>query len=105
MQRPPLSSYSISLIASFLGWGEPPMHGAFLVPAVAAVLGTSFLARRLSGSPLLAALLLLFTPVFLVSATGVMCDVWLLALWVWSIECWLRGLERNTSWLLLLSAI
>ena len=58
------------------------MHGAFLVPAVAAVLGTFFLAQRLSGSPLLGALLVLFTPVFLVSATTVMCDVWLLALWV-----------------------
>ena len=81
------------------------MHGAFLVPAVAAVLGTFFLAQRLSGSPLLAALLLIFTPVFLVSATTVMCDVWLLALWVWSVDCWLRGLERHNYWLLLLASL
>jgi 4-amino-4-deoxy-L-arabinose transferase-like glycosyltransferase len=81
------------------------MHGAFLVPAVAAVLGTFFLAQRLSGSPLLAALLMLFTPVFLVSATTVMCDVWLLALWVWSVDCWLRGLERHDYWLLLLASL
>jgi hypothetical protein len=46
----------------------------------------------------------LFTPVFLVSATTVMCDVWLLALWVWSIECWLAGLGRNDWRLLALSA-
>jgi 4-amino-4-deoxy-L-arabinose transferase-like glycosyltransferase len=105
MQNPPLSSYYMALVASFLGWSEPAMHGAFLVPAVAAVLGTFFLARRLCNSPLLAALLLLFTPVFLVSATGVMCDVWLLALWVWSIECWIRGLERNSFRLLVLSAV
>ena len=81
------------------------MHGAFLVPAIAAVLGTFFLARRLCNSPLLAALLLLFTPVFLVSATGVMCDVWLLALWVWSIECWMRALERNSAQLLFLASV
>ena len=105
MQNPPLCSYYIALIASFLGWSEPAMHGAFLVPAIAAVLGTFFLARRLCNSPLLAALLLLFTPVFLVSATGVMCDVWLLALWVWSIECWIHGLARNSFWLFLLAAI
>src|SRR5438874_6637364 len=80
------------------------MHGAFLVPAVAAVLGTFFLAQRLSGSPLLGALLMLLTPVFLVSATTVMCDVWLLALWVWSVHCWLRGLERHSYWLLLLAS-
>jgi 4-amino-4-deoxy-L-arabinose transferase-like glycosyltransferase len=105
MQNPPLSSYYIALIASFLGWSEPAIHGAFLVPAIAAVLGTFFLARRLCNSPLLAALLLLFTPVFLVSATGVMCDVWLLALWVWSIECWMRALERNSAQLLFLASV
>ena len=105
MQNPPLSSYYMALMASFLGWSEPAMHGAFLVPAVAAVLGTFFLARRLCNSPLLAALLLLFTPVFLVSATGVMCDVWLLALWVWSIECWMHALERDSARLLFLASI
>src|SRR5439155_10225463 len=70
-----------------------------------AVLGMFFVARRLCSSPLLAALLLLFTPVFLVSATGVMCDVWLVALWVWSIECWMRALERNSASLLFLASI
>ena len=84
MQNPPLNAYYIALAAKFFGWSELALHGAFLVPAVAAVLGTFFLAQRLSASPLLGALLVLFTPVFLVSATTVMCDVWLLALWVWS---------------------
>ncbi|MGB9156043.1 MAG: glycosyltransferase family 39 protein [Chthoniobacterales bacterium] len=105
MQNPPLCSYYIALITTFFGWSEPAMHGAFLVPAIAAVLGTFFLARRLCNSPLLAALLLLFTPVFLVSATGVMCDVWLLALWVGSIECWMRALERNSAQLLFLASV
>src|SRR5207248_4560884 len=95
MQNPPLSSYYMALAASLLGWSELAMHGAFLVPAVVAVLGTFFLAQRLSGSPLPGALLMLFTPVFLISATTVMCDVWLLALWIWSVNCWLRGLERR----------
>jgi 4-amino-4-deoxy-L-arabinose transferase-like glycosyltransferase len=105
MQNPPLSAYYMALAASFLGWSELAMHGAFLVPAVLAVLGTFFLAQRLSGSPLLGALLMLFTPAFLVSATTVMCDVWLLALWVWSVNCWLRGLERHSYWLLLLGSL
>ncbi len=105
MQNPPLNAYYMALAASFLGWSELAMHGAFLVPAVLAVLGTFLLAQRLSGSPLLAALLMLFTPVFLVSATTVMCDVWLLALWVWSVNYWLRGLEAPNSWLLLLASL
>src|SRR5438105_12311858 len=105
MLNPLLNAYYIALAAKFIGWSELAMHGAFLVPAVAAVLGTFFLAQRLSGSPLLGALLMLFTPVFLVSATTVMCDVWLLALWIWSIHCWLRGLERHSYWLLLLASL
>ena len=105
MQNPPLNAYYLALAASFLGWSELALHGAFLVPAVAAVLGTFFLAQRLSGSPLLGALLMLFTPVFLVSAMTVMCDVWLLALWVWSVNCWLSGFQRHGYWLLLLASI
>ena len=34
-----------------------------------------------------------------------MCDVWLLALWVWSIDCWLGALERKRWWLYLLSSV
>src|SRR5438046_7886214 len=105
MQNPPLNAYYVALAAKFLGWSELAMHGAFLVPAIAAVLGTFFLAQRLSGSPLLGALLVLFTPVFLVSATTVMCDVWLLALWVWSVNYCLRGLELHNYWLLLLASL
>jgi hypothetical protein len=105
MQNPPLSSYYMAGAASFLGWSEPAMHGAFLVPAIAAVAGVGVLARRFCRSPSVAALLTLFTPVFLVSATTVMCDVWLLALWVWSIECWLAGLDRNDWRLLAVSAV
>jgi 4-amino-4-deoxy-L-arabinose transferase-like glycosyltransferase len=105
MQNPPLNAYYMALAASFFGWSELAMHGAFLFPAVVAVLGTFFLAQRLSGSPLLGALLMLFTPVFLVSATTIMCDVWLLALWVWSVNYWLRGLELHNYWLLLLASL
>src|SRR5215471_2041699 len=59
MKNPPLSSYYMALAATFFGWSERAMHGAFLVPAVAAILGTFFLARRLCDSPLLVALLTL----------------------------------------------
>src|SRR5437763_6190971 len=105
MQYPPLNAYYMALAASFFGWSELAMHGAFLFPAVVAVLGTFFLAQRLSGSPLLGALLMLFAPVFLISATTVMCDIWLLALWVWSVNCWRSGLERQSYWLLLLASL
>jgi 4-amino-4-deoxy-L-arabinose transferase-like glycosyltransferase len=105
MQNPPLCSYFIGLVASVAGWSEIALHSAFLIVAVAAVLGTFALAHRLCQSPITASLLTLFTPTFLVSATNVMCDVMLLALWVWTVECWLAGLERERLWLLAVASL
>src|SRR5207253_2580136 len=42
MQNPPLNAYYIALAAKFLGWTELAMHGAFLVPAVAAAALTKY---------------------------------------------------------------
>jgi 4-amino-4-deoxy-L-arabinose transferase-like glycosyltransferase len=94
MQNPPLCSYYIAAVASLFGWSEPSLHIAFIFWAIMAVLGTFALARRFCRNPLMAALLTLFMPVFLVSATSVMCDVMMLALWVWAVEFWLAGLSR-----------
>ena len=96
-QNPPLAGYYLALAAGFLGWSEIALHFAFLLPAVAAILGTHRLARRFCNSPMLAALATLFTPVFLVSSTTVMCDVLMLAFWVWATTFWLEGLEENSS--------
>jgi len=105
MQNPPLCSYYIAAIGSFVGFGEVAMHGAFLLPAILAVIGTFALAKRLCRSPLTAAFLTLFTPVFLISASHVMCDVMLLAFWTWAIHFWIVGLDRRKCSLLLASAV
>jgi 4-amino-4-deoxy-L-arabinose transferase-like glycosyltransferase len=104
MQNPPLCPYYIAAVASLIGWRELALHLAFLIWPIAVVLGTFALARRFCREPLMAALLTLFTPVLLVSATNVMCDVMLAAFWVWSIECWIAGLQRRSCPLLALSA-
>jgi 4-amino-4-deoxy-L-arabinose transferase-like glycosyltransferase len=96
-QNPPLAGYYLALAAGVVGWSEVALHFAFLLPAVAAILGTYRLARRLCQSPMLAALATLFAPVFLVSSTTVMCDVTMLAFWVWAVVWWLEGLEENRS--------
>jgi 4-amino-4-deoxy-L-arabinose transferase-like glycosyltransferase len=91
-KNPPLASYFIAAVASLIGWSERALHLAFLLPALAAVLGTYRLAQRFTKSPLLAAALTLLAPVFLVSATSVMCDTMTLALWIWAIIFWMEGL-------------
>jgi 4-amino-4-deoxy-L-arabinose transferase-like glycosyltransferase len=97
-KNPPLACYYLALAAKIFGWNETGLHAAFLLPALAVILGTYRLARRLCQWPLLAALVTLATPVFMISATTVMCDVMMLAFWVWAVAFWLEGMEQNHFW-------
>lgn len=104
-KNPPLASYYIAAAASFLGWSERALHLAFLLPALAVVLGTYRLAQRFARSPLLAAAATLLAPAFLVSASSVMCDTMMLALWLWAIIFWIEGLEPQKPLYLAISAL
>jgi hypothetical protein len=94
-QNPPLVCYYLVLASKIFGWSEIGLHFAFLFPAVAVILGTHRLAHLFCGRPLLAALAALFAPVFLVSSTTLMCDVPMLALWVWAVVFWIEGTGKN----------
>jgi 4-amino-4-deoxy-L-arabinose transferase-like glycosyltransferase len=104
-KNPPLASYYIAAAARVVGWSERALHFAFLLPALAVVLGTYRLAQRFTNSPLLAATATLLTPVFLVCASSVMCDTLMLALWLWAIIFWVEGLEPQKPSYLALSAL
>jgi hypothetical protein len=104
-KNPPLNSYFIALAAKVVGWGETALHLVFMIPAIGVVLGTYFLGRRLCGVPLAAALGALLTPVFIVSSTNIMCDTMMLALWVWAVVLWMRGIERANHAALLASSL
>src|SRR3990167_8232379 len=45
-KNPPVAAYYLAAAAALAGWGETALHLAFLLPAIAAVLGTFALARR-----------------------------------------------------------
>ncbi len=104
-KNPPLTCYYIAFIAAIFGWSELVLHIAFLIPAIAAVLGTYFLARRLCSRPLLASIMALGMPVFLISGTTVMCDMMMLAFWTGAVVLWMRGLENNDHKILFLSSV
>jgi 4-amino-4-deoxy-L-arabinose transferase-like glycosyltransferase len=104
-KNPPLASYFIAAAAGFVGWSERALHFAFLLPALAVILGTYRLAQRFTNSPLLAAAATLLTPAFLVSANSVMCDTMMLALWLWAIIFWIEGLQPEKPLYLLTSAL
>jgi hypothetical protein len=99
--NPPLTCYYIAAAAAVVGWSEPALHLAFLLPALAAAAGIFVFARRFCRRPGLAAVAAVLTPVFLISATTLMCDVTCLAFWIWAVVTFVKGLESNNwKWLL-----
>ena len=99
-KNPPLACYYGAAVGRIAGWSERAFHLAFLIPALALVLGTYRLAKHLTRFPLLAALATVLTPGILVSACSVMCDTMMLALWVWAVILWIEGLQpRKASYL------
>ena len=104
-QNPPLASYYAAAVGSVAGWSERALHLGFLAITLALVLGTYRLAEKFTKYPLLAALATLLTPGLLVSASSVMCDTMMLALWVWAVICWIEGLEPERPGLLILSGM
>ncbi|HTY86216.1 MAG TPA: glycosyltransferase family 39 protein [Candidatus Acidoferrum sp.] len=93
--NPPLMSYFLAGAASLLGWHETALHLAGLAVAWLTALGIYALAQRWCGRPLLATLVAIFTPAFLVSSTTLMCDVLMLGFWVWSLVLWDQALIRD----------
>lgn len=98
MINPPLVGYYLAGVAKLFGWQEMVLHAAMLPFAMLSVIGVYLLAIPYCRSPLLAALLMLLCPAFLVSATTLMCDVPLLCFWIWTIIFWLRGTARSPGW-------
>ena len=104
-KNPPLASYYGALVGVVAGWSERAWHLAFLLPALALILGTYRLAGHFTQQPLIAAASALLTPVFMVSASGVMCDVMMLALWVWAAIFWIEGFDPLKPPCLMISAL
>jgi 4-amino-4-deoxy-L-arabinose transferase-like glycosyltransferase len=105
MKNPPLNCYFIAGVALLTGWTETALHLVFLIPTLAVILGTYRLARNFCKNPFLATLLALFSPALLISATLVMCDVLMLAFWIWAVVFWVEGTENNSKWRLVLAAL
>jgi 4-amino-4-deoxy-L-arabinose transferase-like glycosyltransferase len=92
-QNPPLAAYYMAAIGSIAGWSERALHLGFILPAIVVVLATYRLALRLTSNAFLAAAATLVAPGFLVSATGLMCDVSMVAVWMTALLLWVEGLD------------
>jgi 4-amino-4-deoxy-L-arabinose transferase-like glycosyltransferase len=104
-KNPPLASYYAALAAAVFGWGEVALHLAFFAVAAAAAAGSYAVAREFCHYPLVAALAAVFTPVFVLCGASVMCDMMMVACWVWAIALWVRGIKRDDGRLLAFAAV
>jgi hypothetical protein len=104
-KNPPLASYFLALIAKIAGWSELALHLGFLIPAIALVTGTYRLARRFTPLAWVAGVATLASPGLLVSATSVMCDTMMVALFVWAAALWIEGSDASKWLLLVISAL
>lgn len=104
-KNPPLASYYLAAIGSVAGWSERALHLGFLLPALALVLGTYRLSTRFTRSPLIATTAAFLTPGVLVSASSVMCDVMMLAFWIWAAVFWMEGLDKGKRSYLITSSL
>jgi len=104
-KNPPLAGYYAALFGPWTHWSEIALHLAFLLPALIVILTTYELARDMTTRPVLAAVLTLAAPAFLVSSTSVMCDVPMLALWMLCLLVWRKGLASENNLYLLAGAI
>ena len=95
--NPPLMSYFLAGVAALFGWSEMVLHLGGLTVACLAALGIYSLAQMWCQRPLLATLIALFTPAFLVSSTTLMCDVLMLTFWIWALVFWERALTSERS--------
>ena len=93
--NPPLMSYFLAGVASLFGWNEIVLHLACLAVAFSAAVGIYSLAQMWCERPLLATLIAMVTPAFLVSSTTLMCDVMMLNFWIWALVLWDRALGKE----------
>jgi 4-amino-4-deoxy-L-arabinose transferase-like glycosyltransferase len=95
--NPPLMSYFLAGVASLFGWNEIALHLACLAVAFTAAVGIYSLAKMWCERPLLATLVAIFMPAFLVSSSTLMCDVLMLTFWIWALVFWERALGKERS--------
>lgn len=106
MSHPPLIAYVMALVARLDGgFQELPLHLAFDLFALVAALAMYDLARRFTQPPLVATLLLVSSPVFVLSAQSLMTDMPALALSLAALALFIRGTDGSLGRTILLSGV
>ncbi|MHB1002466.1 MAG: glycosyltransferase family 39 protein [Thermoleophilia bacterium] len=104
--HPPVDALYLALLMRLTGSeAAAPLHAGFIIfPAVAGI-AMFFLGRRFTRNAVLAALLLLATPVVMVLSHSLMADVPMMAVWLAATALYVYGVDRDDGRLLALSGL
>jgi 4-amino-4-deoxy-L-arabinose transferase-like glycosyltransferase len=95
--HPPLNAWCLgALLAVFGDIREIPFHAAYLLFSLVAALAMWWLARRFTEHALLATLLFLATPAFVVNGTSFEADLPLLAFWMASAALFVKAVDARS---------
>ncbi len=104
--HPPLDAWSLALLlVLFNDVREIPFHTAYIIFSLIAAFSAWSLARRFSPHPLLATLLFLVTPAFVVNGNSFESDVPFLAFWLLAMALYVAAVDQRSSALLAGSCI
>lgn len=95
--HPPLDAWALAvLLAVFGGVYEVPFHLAYIAFSLIGAFGIWWLARRFSDRPLLATLLCLATPVFVVNGNSFESDLPFLACWMAAVALFVAAVDSRS---------
>jgi len=104
--HPPLNAWFLALLLAVTqDVSEIPFHAAYILFSLLAACSALILARRFSPRPMLATLLFLATPAFVINGTSLESDIPFVALWLASIALYVTAVDRASQPLLLASCL
>ena len=97
--HPPLNAWILAAPLAVLGdVREVPFHFRYILFSLIAAIATWSLARRLCDRPVLATMLFLAVPAFVVNGNSFESDLPFLAMWMGAIALFVRAAEETSVW-------
>ncbi|MBI2541604.1 glycosyltransferase family 39 protein [Candidatus Woesearchaeota archaeon] len=102
---PPLVSYYYASIQYFFGKNEFILHAFFIVFGITAAVSIYYFSKKFTRWNMVAALLLISTPMFAITSHNFMHDLPVMALFLLSVMTFANGVDRDDKLLLILSGL
>ena len=104
--HPPLNAWYLALLLATLeDIAEVPFHAAYIVFSLIAAFSAWSLARRFSPHPLLATLLFLATPAFVVNGNSLESDLPFVAFWLLAVATYVKAVDTRSTRVLMASCV